>query len=213
MSEDTRTANIFKSNKKGRYSNLSYGKVLEYIGIDNRTVFEEISNAPMKEIDNEVIEQISKSLIGLTKAYGMVDEGNEYKRQEFVSTIIFKIVEQYYDKGVKLKREKQIEGEDIKGPVEFVIVRGKLILIVIEAKKQDWDQGRAQILTQLYNTYTENIKLGAPKNHVIYGILTTGYTWEFIWCEGNNVVYWIYQELVENYSILLGMITAGYGEH
>ncbi|CAO3642046.1 unnamed protein product [Cunninghamella echinulata] len=119
---------------------------------------------PMKEIDNRVIELISELLIIYTKAYGNVDQGNEYKRQE----------------------EELIDGEDVKGPIEFVIVQGKFILIVIEAKKQDWDQGRAQILMQLYNAYIKNNKLGASKNHVVYGIVTTGYTWELIWCGGND---------------------------
>ncbi|CAO3642625.1 unnamed protein product [Cunninghamella blakesleeana] len=39
---------------------------------------------------------------------------------------------------------------------------------------------------QLYNAYIKNIKNGAPKSHSIYGTVTTGYTWEFIWCKGND---------------------------
>ncbi|CAO3654340.1 unnamed protein product [Cunninghamella echinulata] len=86
-----------------------------------------------------------------------------------------------------IKIEEQIDGEDVKEPIEFVIVNGKSILIVTEAKKQDWDQGRAQLLMQLYNAYAQNIKNGAPKEHIVYGIVTTGYTWEFIWCKGNDI--------------------------
>lgn len=40
---------------------------------------------------------------------------------------------------------------------------------------------------QLYNSYIKNIKQGAPKDHVVYGIITTGYSWEFIWCKENDI--------------------------
>ncbi|CAO3625361.1 unnamed protein product [Cunninghamella echinulata] len=126
-------------------------------------------------------------LIILTKAYGNVVQGNEYKRQEFVSIIISNIGAQYHDRKIKIKKKELIDGEDIKGLIEFVIVRGKIILIAIQAKKQDWDQGRAQTLMQLYNAYIKNIKLSTSKNHIIYGIVTTGYTWEFIWRKGNDI--------------------------
>ncbi|CAO3610377.1 unnamed protein product [Cunninghamella echinulata] len=194
MSEDKKrkqtqeiTVDIFKTDSRKEYANLSYEKVLDYLEIDNMILFTNMANIPMKEIDNEVIGHISKNLIALTKSYGLANQGNESKRQEFVSTIIYYIIAQYYDKNVMIKKEEQIDGEDIKGPVEFVIVHGKRILIAVEAKKQDWDQGRAQLLMQLYNAYIKNVKLGAPKDHVVYGIVTTGYSWEFIWCKGNGI--------------------------
>ncbi|KAI9301052.1 hypothetical protein BJ944DRAFT_275005 [Cunninghamella echinulata] len=157
----------------------------------------------MKEIDDTVVEHISKNLIALTKSYGSANQGNESKRQEFVSTVIYYIIAQYYGKGVMIKKEEQTDGGKVRGPIEFVIVHGKCTLIVIGAKKQDWDQGRAQILMQLYNAYIKNIKLGASKNHVVYGIVTTGFSWEFLWCKGNNIndsndikpnIIWKYEE-------------------
>ncbi|CAO3650218.1 unnamed protein product [Cunninghamella echinulata] len=194
MSEDKKrkqiqetTANIFQAVKKREYSNLSFEKVVEYLGIDYMILFTNIDNIPTKEMDKNVIERITEQLVILTKACGAANEGNEFKRQEFVFTVIVNIIAQYYDKNIKVKREKQIEGEDIKEPVEFVITRGKLILIVIEAKKQDWEQGRAQLFMELYNAYIKNIKFGAPKDHIIYGIVTTGYSWEFIWCKGKDI--------------------------
>lgn len=192
MSEDKKrkqiqelTADIFKGEKKG-YAQLSYEKVLTYLGIESQSLFSKDEDIPEKDVTEEVYDDVSKNLIKLTKALGIVDEGNEHKRHDFINTIIYNIVAEYYDKKVKILREEQVDGEDVKGPVEFIIVNEKFILIIIEAKKQDWDQGRAQNLMQLYNAYVENIKKGAPKNHVVYGIVTTGYTWEFIWCKGNN---------------------------
>ncbi|KAI9300831.1 hypothetical protein BJ944DRAFT_291400 [Cunninghamella echinulata] len=219
MSEDKKrrrveetTVDIFKSENKKGYAGLSYEKVLDFLEISSMTLFTNLESIPTKVIDEDVIEDISKALIKLTKAYGVADEGNESKRHEFVSTVVYNIIAEYYDKNVIIKKEEQIDGEDVKGPVEFVIVHGKLILVIIEAKKQDWDQGRAQLLMQLYNAYIKNIKLGAPKDHVVYGIVTTGYSWEFIWCKGNDInnnnnikssITWKYEQKIDPIEINL----------
>ncbi|KAI9305355.1 hypothetical protein BJ944DRAFT_69495 [Cunninghamella echinulata] len=184
--EEETTVDIFKYDNKKDYSGLDYKKVLEYLEIESDELFSKDEDIPMKDTDDEVIGYISKSLIIVTKAQGIVNEGNETKRKEFISIIINSIVAEYYDKKVKVLTEESIEGEEVKGPVEYVIVHKKYILIIIEAKKDDFEQGRAQLLMQLYNAYIKNIKNGAPYNHTVYGIVTTGYSWEFIWCKGNS---------------------------
>lgn len=68
-----------------------------------------------------------------------------------------------------MESEELTYDEDFKSPIEFIVVKDKLILMTIEAKRQDWDRGRAQLLMQLYNRYLQNIKNSAPINHVLYG--------------------------------------------
>ncbi|CAO3619747.1 unnamed protein product [Cunninghamella echinulata] len=182
--EEETTVYIFKYEYKKGYSGLDYKKVLEYLGIDSEELFSKDEDIPMKDIDTEVIGNISKNLIIVTKAQGIVNEGNESKRKKFVDVIILSVAAKYHDKKVKVLTEESID--DLKGPVEYVKVHKKYILVVIEAKKDDFDQGRAQLLMQLYNAYIKNIKNGTPKNHTIYGIVTSGDLWEFIWCKGND---------------------------
>ncbi|CAO3649790.1 unnamed protein product [Cunninghamella blakesleeana] len=175
------------NNKENRFSGLSYEKVLSFLGIKHNILFSKDEDIDEKEINNEVIKRISTLLIVLTRTFGIVNSGNESKRKEFISTIIYNIVNEYYEKNVDILIKDYIDDDDdIKVPVEYVIVHKKYILIVIEAKKDDFDQDRAQLLMQLYNTYIKNIKNGAPKNHSIYGTVTAGYTWKFIWCKGND---------------------------
>ncbi|KAI9301853.1 hypothetical protein BJ944DRAFT_242899 [Cunninghamella echinulata] len=180
------SADIFKYENKRGCSGLDYKKVLEYLGIESEELFSKDEDIPMKDIDTEIIGYISKNLITVTKARGIVNEGNESKRKKFVDAIILSVAAKYYDRKVKVLTEESIEGEDVKEPVEYIMVHKKYILIVIEAKKDDFEQGRAQLLVQLYNTYIKNVKNGAPKNHTVYGIVTTGDLWEFIWCKGND---------------------------
>ncbi|CAO3617064.1 unnamed protein product [Cunninghamella blakesleeana] len=180
------TTDIFKYENKKGYAGLGYKKVLEFIGIESKVLFSEDEDIPMKNIDDTVIKDISKILIRLTKVIGIINEGNVAKRRSFVEAIIVGVVENYYDKNVNILFEEIIEGEGVKGPADYVMVYDKCISIVIEAKKDDFEQGRAQLLIQLYNAYIGNIKNGAPKNHIIYRIITTGDQWEFIWCKGNN---------------------------
>ncbi|KAI9301130.1 hypothetical protein BJ944DRAFT_243552 [Cunninghamella echinulata] len=130
MSEDKKgkqiqemTANLFKSEKES-YLQLSYKKVLEHLGIQSRNLFSKKDCIPMKEINDKVIEDISKNHIKLTRAIGIVDEGNEYKRQDFVLSVIVNIVAEYYDKNVEILREEQIDGEEVKEAIEIIIISG-----------------------------------------------------------------------------------------
>ncbi|KAI9302617.1 hypothetical protein BJ944DRAFT_232875 [Cunninghamella echinulata] len=130
-----------------------------------------------------------KSIIGsaiVDRAQGIVNGGNEFKRKKFVDTIILSVAAKYHDKKVKVLTEESVEGEDVRVPIEYVIVFKKYILIIVEAKKDNFDQGRAQLLMRLHNAYIKNITNEVPTNHTIYGIVTTGDLWEFIWCKGND---------------------------
>ncbi|CAO3638912.1 unnamed protein product [Cunninghamella blakesleeana] len=184
--EEKTTADIFKYENRKGYAGLGYQKVLKYLGINSNKLFSKNEDISMEDIDDKVVTKITENLIFLTNVLGIVSEGNEAKRRRFVDAIIMNVVDTYRDKNVNILLEELIEGEDVKGPVDYIMVNDKYILIVIEAKKDDFEQGRAQLLMQLYNAYIKNIENGSPKNHTIYGIITTGELWEFIWCKGNG---------------------------
>ncbi|KAI9301051.1 hypothetical protein BJ944DRAFT_234269 [Cunninghamella echinulata] len=133
-------ADIFKYDNKKEYSGLDCEKVLEYLGTKNDILFAKDANINEKDIDKKAIDYITEGLIFTTKAYGIVNSGNESKRQEFISSIIKRIVAEYYDKNVRIKKEFYIESNDVRGLVEYVISNSKYILIIIETKNA-FDQG------------------------------------------------------------------------
>ncbi|CAO3615355.1 unnamed protein product [Cunninghamella blakesleeana] len=108
------TADIFKYKDKKGYSGLSYKKVLESLGIKSKELFSKDEDIPMKDIDPEVIRDISKNLIKITKACGIVSERNEDKRKRFIDAIILDIVSNYYNEEVEFLAEETIEDEEVK---------------------------------------------------------------------------------------------------
>lgn len=96
------------------------------------------------------------------------------QKKKFVSTVIDNIIAQYYEQKIKIKKEQV--NSDV----------------------------RAQIIMQLYNPYFKIIKLGASKDHIVYGIVTTGQLGIF-WCKGNGInnsnnikssIIWKYEEIL-----------------
>ena len=51
--------------------------------------------------------------------------------------------------------------------VKFVIVDGASILQVTEAAKDDWDQGRAQLLMEMFTAHHNNVRGGFPDDHEV----------------------------------------------
>lgn len=178
---------LFKNENKGEsYSNLSPNSVYMILNIIPDEFFMKVDVLPVIEISQDLLIHITRTLKMLTLSEGPVNLGNEIKRCDFVHPFLYTIVCLYSNYHVKIRREKEISGEIVTCNVEFVIVDNNSILIVIEAKKQDWDQGRVQNMMQLFTAYDNNIKAGFPTNHIVYGIITTGDTWEIISCQGSE---------------------------
>ena len=110
LSKKKQTADIFKGDRKG-YSSLSYNKVLNLLSIESSCLFSKDDDIPETSVNEKTLDLITESLIRLTKAEGIVDEGNESKRRDFISVILFNIVSEYYTHKARLLREEYIEGK------------------------------------------------------------------------------------------------------
>jgi hypothetical protein len=177
--------NIFKDSTTGSgYSSLSFHKVKDFLdldrpgndffGRDDKNTVEDL------EVTEETLEFVSKYLIKVTRAEGNASSGLESKRNDFVSPILINVIDENIDKNIKLFKEEQIKGEFVGGPIEYVVKNDKKIIVIVESKASDTDQGRAQNLMQVYNAYILNLNNKAPDSHVVYGIITTGFIWEII---------------------------------
>lgn len=204
IDETPTSSEIFKNDKKRGYSGVEYRNVLDFLGLDHKVMFakkSEIERDPsltelMKKVNQKTIDGIIDHLIRITKTNGPISSGNEVNRNGFIYLILYGVMSEYYEYKIDLEKEYWVVGSEVKGPVDFIIVNKKCVIICVEAKKDDWVQGRAQNLMQVYNAYLNNIKTGLDTDHTVYGIITTGYSWEFIWCKGPAL-----SELEGNYKI------------
>ena len=116
--------------------------------------------------------------------------GNEAKRWSFIHTFMLNVAELFCNEGVKLRREHPIFGDIVGEPVEFVLVQGKAIFNIVEAKKDDWEQGRAQLLMQLDTAHTNNVNMKLSPNHVICGAVSNANDWELYSYNGKSWTYY-----------------------
>ncbi|KAF8418317.1 hypothetical protein EV426DRAFT_700529 [Tirmania nivea] len=104
--------------------------------------------------------------------------GNEQKRILLIAPILFYILKAFRDSGVsdmKILVERSVPGKNINvnSKFEFIIQRGKKRICVVEAKKDDMDQGMTQDLLGC-----EAIA-DVENSSCVYGIVTNYRDWLF----------------------------------
>ena len=104
-------------------------------------------------------------------------------RCKFISSVLHSIAS-CYNGEVKVCPEYELSGSYGKGPVDWVIKIGDTIIIVIEAKRKDINQGVGQNAIQLQALFQRNKKKRtyneALREDVMYGIILTGVNWVII---------------------------------
>jgi hypothetical protein len=117
-------------------------------------------------------------LLRLHKTSQHITSANEATRCEFIFCIIY-VVASIFSVEVKVYLQYEISGNHDKGPVDWVIKVGNTIITVIEAKKEDINQGIAQNATQLQTSIQRNLQkrtydTAGLHEDVMYGTLLTG---------------------------------------
>jgi hypothetical protein len=112
---------------------------------------------------------------------------------------------------LKVWKGAYLEGEDVCGNADYLIAerRGYLeapFVCVIEAKKDDFEQGTAQCLVEMQACQWLNQQLGKAMN--IYGIVTNGEGWKFYWLKVDGQVSESLLYGIGEMSILLGLLRA-----
>lgn len=87
---------------------------------------------------------------------------------------------------------------------EQILLKSPLIAIV-EAKNDNTNNGLGQCIAEMIAAQIFNKKHGkTPK--VIYGIVTTGAAWKFLWIEENKVYVESGETFIDNIDYILGVI-------
>jgi hypothetical protein len=115
---------------------------------------------------------------------------------------------------LKVWKGAYLEGEKTCGNADYLIAqrRGYLeapYVCVIEAKKDDFEQGAAQCLVEMQACQWTNQQLG--RSVTIYGIVTNGEGWKFYRLDVDGVVSESLLHGIGEMSILLGLLRAFFG--
>jgi hypothetical protein len=98
-----------------------------------------------KAIEDDTIDLLYSYLLVVTKAFGEVVTGTEAKRLHFIAPVLACVCA-LFDGDVQILAEENVVGKRVHGDgkFEFVIKRGSKRLCIVEAKKNDMEQGLAQ---------------------------------------------------------------------
>ncbi len=110
---------------------------------------------------------------------------------------------------LKVWKGAYLEGETVCGNVDYLIAERRAYLespfgCVIEAKKDDFEQGAAQCLVEMHACQWSNRQMGQDMD--LYGIVTNGEGWKFYQLTRQGEVFESLLHGIGEMSILLGLL-------
>ena len=110
---------------------------------------------------------------------------------------------------LKIFKGAQLESDSVAGYVDYVIAQrkrylSKPLLCVVEAKRDDFEQGLAQCLVEMQACQWQNQQEG----HLIeiYGMVTNGSSWRFYRMDTNGIIYETSTFAIGDMEQLLGKV-------
>jgi hypothetical protein len=166
---------VLESNAKKTKTNDSTG--YSYVTWDQlKNIFSPTKyEQPRKGIDKDHLNFFETYLSYTTQCFGNITTGKEAKRLHFIAPILICVC--FLFKGnVDIAVEENLDGIFVKahGHFEFMIRRGGKAICIVEAKKDDIEQGMAQDLVGC------EVAAEVGGLDVVYGIVTNYIQWNFL---------------------------------
>jgi hypothetical protein len=127
-----------------------------------------------RSIDDEQLSFLARYLSFTTKCFGDITTGKEAKRLHFIAPILICVC--ILLDGVDIVVEEDLAGKFVKahGHFEFMLRRGNKAVCIVEAKKDDVEQGMAQDLVGC------EVAAEVGGLDIVYGIVTNYIQWNFL---------------------------------
>jgi hypothetical protein len=128
-----------------------------------------------RTIDDSQLNFLAKYLSITTKCFGDITTGKEAKRLHFIAPILICVCILF--KGdIDIVVEEELDGKFVKahGHFEFMLRHGNKAICIVEAKKDDVEQGMAQDLVGC------EVAAEVGGLDVVYGIVTNYIQWNFL---------------------------------
>lgn len=186
--------------RKRSFSSFSYKDAFKYLGVTELHPWA-IAAAPIP------ISDFFQQRLDRLKRFDL--ESFEVSKTLLIDAICEEGLEGF--ERLKIWKGAYVEGETICGNVDYLVAERRAYLeapfvCVIEAKKDDFEQGVAQCLVAMQACQWENQQLDRAID--IYGIVTNGEGWKFYKLTTAGMVYESLLHGIGEMSILLGILRA-----
>lgn len=186
--------------RKKPFSSFTYKEAFKHLGVTqlNRWTIE-AEPVPISDFFRQRLERLQRFDL----------ESLEVSKTLLIDAICEEGLEGF--ERLKVWKGAYLEGESVCGNVDYLIAERRAYLeapfvCVIEAKKDDFEQGAAQCLVEMQTCQWVNQQLG--KLITIYGIVTNGEGWKFYRLTVNGEVSESLLYGIGEMSILLGLLRA-----
>lgn len=189
--------------KKKSFSSFTYKGAFKYLGITELKRWTiEAKPVPISDFFRQRLDRLQRFDL----------ESLEVSKTLLIDAICEEGLEGFHR--LKIWKGAYLEGEDVCGNADYLIAERRAYLeapfvCVIEAKKDDFEQGAAQCLVEMQACRWTNQELG--KTLDIYGIVTNGEGWKFyrLAIDGGVSESLLYG--IGEMSILLGLLQTFFG--
>lgn len=185
--------------KKKNFASFTYTEAFKYLGIAEITPWQ-LSVPPIAPSDffQENLRQISE-------VFDL--RSSEEAKKLLVDVICQEVIRQF--KHLKIWKAAPLSDEETTGYVDYLIAERKAYLeapfmCIVEAKKDDFEQGLAQCLPQMKACQYNNQKLDRYLD--IYGVVTNGDGWQFYKLTLDKLVYGSELYAIGNLPQVLGIL-------
>lgn len=134
-------------------------------------------NEAIQPIPTSDLEVLSKVLTWIMKCFNwtLIDlKDNEAKRLHVIAPILWAVVQLLPDVTILLEQDLDGNRVDAHGHFEFVLVRGKKRICIVEAKEEKFKQGMAQALLGC------EVAADLDDSHEVYAVVTNVEKWVFL---------------------------------
>jgi len=185
--------------KKKHFSSFTYAEAFKYLGIQETLPWSfAVEQIAPSEFFQENLRQISEVFD--------LQTGEESKKL-LIDAICQESLQHF--KHLKLWKAAPLFDEYASGYVDYLLAKRRAyleapFLCIIEAKKDDFEQGLAQCLPEMKACQYNNQQLG--QNLDIYGIVTNGEGWQFYKLTLDGLVYGSELYAIGNLPQVLGIL-------
>jgi hypothetical protein len=138
----------------------------------------------VKEVPQATMDLLHPLLIATTRRYGGITNRKELKLLFFISPILLYVAELFGpEDSMKIVVEEDLNGVNVKanGHFEFMLKRNNKRLCIVEAKKDDMDQGMAQNLVGM------EVASDLDNLNTVYGLVTNYIEWMFLKSQNDKI--------------------------
>ena len=138
----------------------------------------------VKEVPQETMELLHNYIVTLTRRLSSVTTGKESQRLHFIAPILVYVSDLFGpEDSIQIVIEEDLNGVNVKanGHFEFMLKRKNKRICIVEAKKDDMEQGMVQDLV--------GMEVASDLNDLdtVYGIVTNYVEWMFLKSQNDKI--------------------------